>query len=155
MIRSFAKGDTEVWAAFRARLWPDADPQELALECRAFADGIPVPDITAVLIAEDEASHPIGFLELSIRASAPGCASMPIAYVEAWYVEPHARRQGVGVALMRAADNWARSRGFVELASDTDVGNEASQCAHARCDFQEVESTSGAHRRFIQFRKSL
>ena len=40
--------------------------------------GVDVPIVTAAFIAEDEAV-PIGFIELSIRPFADGCASRPVA----------------------------------------------------------------------------
>ena len=73
---------------------------------------------------------------------------MPVVHIEGWYVEPTARGRNVGRALMHAAEEWARVRGFSELASDTEIGNEASLSAHERCGFQEVE-------RRIKLRKSL
>jgi aminoglycoside 6'-N-acetyltransferase I len=148
MIRVFETADTEVWATLRSRLWPDADPQALALESRRFARDHGLANITAVFLAEDEASTPLGFLELSVRAFADGCESMPVPHIEGWYVEPAARGKGFGRDLMRAAEGWARSKGFVEIASDTEAENQGSRRAHAGCGFTEVEH-------LIKFRKSL
>jgi aminoglycoside 6'-N-acetyltransferase I len=83
-----------------------------------------------------------------MRAFSDGCDSMPVPHVEGWYVEPFARRRHVGSALMQAAENWARERGFAELASDTEPWNDASLAAHARIGFQETE-------RLVKFRKVL
>ncbi|MGA7920736.1 MAG: GNAT family N-acetyltransferase [Candidatus Acidiferrales bacterium] len=148
MIRVFEAADTEVWATFRSRLWPHASPQGLALESRRFARGQPVANITAVFLAQDEAAIPVGFLELSVRAFADGCESMLVPHIEGWYVEPAARGKGFGAALMQAAEGWARSNGFVEIASDTEAGNQRSRGAHAACGFTEVEYA-------IKLRKSL
>jgi aminoglycoside 6'-N-acetyltransferase I len=148
VIRVFDAADTEVWATLRSRLWPDANPQALALESQRFAQGHTLANITAVFLAEDGASVPLGFLELSVRAFADGCESMPVPHIEGWYVEPAARGKGVGAALMQAAEDWARSKGFVELASDTEAENQGSRRAHASCGFTEVEH-------LIKFRKSL
>jgi aminoglycoside 6'-N-acetyltransferase I len=131
----------------RARLWPAADAEELATEAEAFLDGREVPTIAAVFLAEEE-GVPLGFLEVAMRAFSDGCDSMPVPHVEGWYVEPFARRRHVGSALMQAAENWARERGFAELASDTEPWNDASLAAHARIGFQETE-------RLVKFRKVL
>ena len=56
-----------------------------------------------------------------------------VPHVEGWYVEPFARGQGIGRALMEAAAEWSRDHGFVELASDSDLGNDGSLDAHAHC----------------------
>jgi aminoglycoside 6'-N-acetyltransferase I len=132
----------------RARLWPDAGAAELDREVRAFLAGARVPTIDAALLAEDDEARPLGFLELSIRAFSDGCDSMPVPHIEGWYVEHAARQQGIGRALIAAAEDWARERGFKELASDTEIDNVDSQRVHAACGFDEVD-------RLIKFRKAL
>lgn len=131
MIRAFAPADTDAWAALRAELWPHS-----------------IPNVTAVFVAESDARVPVGFLELALRSFSDGCDSMPVPHVEGWYVEPGARGQGVGRALMRAAEEWSKTRGFTELASDTELDNAASLRAHEACGFSEVE-------RLIKLRKPL
>ena len=133
----------------RHRLWPRADPAELLAETRAFTAGTVTPLIAAAFFAEDSGEQRmLGFIELSIRAFADGCDSRPIPYIEGWYVEPAVRKTGVGRALMNAAEAWARDRGFSELASDTEIENDASLGAHARCGFVETE-------RLVNLRKPL
>ncbi len=131
----------------RARLWPHADATELANEARDFSFGAPVRTIDVVFIAAHD-DRRIGFLELSLREFSDGCDSMPVPYVEGWYVEPAARGTGVGRALMQAAEAWSIERGFTELASDTQLDNDRSLRAHERCGFEEVE-------RLIKLRKPL
>ena len=131
----------------RAKLWPLTDSVELASEANDFAAGADVPTIDAVFIAERDGCA-IGFLELSLREFADGCDSMPVPYVEGWYVDPMARGKGLGRALMGAAEAWSIERGFTELASDTEIENEASLRAHERCGFEEME-------RLIKLRKQL
>jgi aminoglycoside 6'-N-acetyltransferase I len=148
VIRAAAAGDVTAWAAMRGRLWPDADAADLAAEARAFFAGDGNSLLDAVFLAEDEAARPFGFVELHIRPFVDGCDSMPVPHVEGWYVEPSARGAGVGRELMRAAEGWARERGFTELGSDALVENELSQRAHAACGFAETE-------RLVMFRKPL
>jgi aminoglycoside 6'-N-acetyltransferase I len=147
VIRTFEPSDAQAWAVLRAKLWPHA-AAELLREANAFATGVPIPNITAVFIAEDDGRRAIGFLELALRSFSDGCDSMPVPHVEGWYVEPEARGKGIGSALMRAAEEWAKERGFTELASDTEIDNGASLRAHERCGFSEVE-------RLIKLRKPL
>ncbi len=147
MIRAFAPADTDAWAALRAELWPHAGA-DLQREAREFAAGVPIPNVAAVFVAENDARVPVGFLELALRSFSDGCDSMPVPHVEGWYVEPGARGQGVGRALMRAAEEWSKARGFAELASDTELDNAASLRAHEACGFSEVE-------RLIKLRKPL
>ncbi|HLJ83369.1 MAG TPA: aminoglycoside 6'-N-acetyltransferase [Candidatus Eremiobacteraceae bacterium] len=145
-IRAVESHDAAVWAAMRSALWPDADNDELAREARAFVEGSETI-LDAAMIAE-EASHAVGFIEIAIRAFSDGCDSMPVPHVEGWYVEESVRSRGIGRALMRAAEDWARSRGFTELASDSELDNPAAQSAHKHCGFEEVD-------RIVKFRKAL
>jgi aminoglycoside 6'-N-acetyltransferase I len=141
--------DAATWVMLRHRLWPHADPAELLAETQAFFPGTTTPLIAAVFFAEDSREQKVlGFIELSIRPFADGCDSRPIPYVEGWYVEPAARKAGVGRALMNSAEAWARDLGFSELASDTEIENEASLAAHSRCGFVETE-------RLVNLRKAL
>ena len=130
----------------RAALWPDADERELTREAAAYLDG--TPSLDAVLVAEAPSGEPLGMLELSLRSVAEGCRSTPVPYVEGWYVVPEARRRGVGRSLLAAAEQWARDRGYAEIASDALIDNTASERAHLALGFEEVE-------RAIHFRKDL
>ena len=147
LIRAVEFGDAASWALLRSRLWQSADANELAAEARDFLAGATLPTIAAVAIAEEGATA-VGFLELAVRSFSDGCESMPVPHVEGWYVEPSARKSGVGRALMAWAENWAREHGFTELASDTEPWNEPSIAAHARCGFRETE-------RLVKFCKTL
>jgi aminoglycoside 6'-N-acetyltransferase I len=147
-IRPLQSRNVQPWATLRGALWPEADGADLLREANAFASGASESLVDAVFVAEDDALQTIGFVELSIRDFADGCDSMPIPHIEGWYVEPSARGQGVGTALMHAAEAWARERGFTEIASDTEVENVPSQRAHAALGYEETE-------RLVKFRKSL
>jgi aminoglycoside 6'-N-acetyltransferase I len=148
VIRRLESRDVEAWAAMRARLWPHADAEDLLREAYAFVEDEAASFLDAVFIAEDDAAQPLGFLELSIRDFADGCDSAPVPHIEGWFVEPQARGQDLGAGLMDAAETWSVDHGFVELASDTEVENVASQNAHAACGFEETE-------RLVKFRKVL
>src|SRR5688572_590441 len=102
-VRRATRADATVWARMRHALWPDADFAGLAAETgEYFAGRLPMP--LEVLLAEDEAGRVVGFAELSIRNYAEDCETDRVAYLEGWYVEPHARRRGVGRALVAAAE---------------------------------------------------
>ena len=72
----------------------------------------------------------------------------PVGYIEGWYVNPDLRQAGWGRALVQAAEAWARSRGYAEIASDCLLENEVSLRAHTALGFEETE-------RLIHFRKPL
>ena len=116
----------------RNALWPES-AHERDID-RYFAGAAREP--AAVLIAFNPEA--IGFVELSIRAYAEGCETDRVAFVEGWYVDAESRGSGVGAALIRAAEAWARSQGCAELASDTEVDNIASAAAHLAAGFEEA-----------------
>lgn len=135
-IRAVTDADRVAWERMRERLWP-SEPGEHAAEIdRYFAATLREP--IEVLLAFNGREEAIGLIELSIRAHAEGCTSDRVAFVEGWYVEPAERRKGVGDALIRAAESWARSQGCVELASDTEPGNDASITAHLAAGFVDA-----------------
>jgi aminoglycoside 6'-N-acetyltransferase I len=116
-------------------LWPHAAVDHSAQIERYFSGSVPGLEIVLLALMDAE---PAGFAELSIRAYAEGCATENVGYLEGWYVAPAYRHLGVGRALVRAAEEWARGRGCRELASDTEPENELSREAHLGCGFEDV-----------------
>lgn len=121
----------------RCLLWPEGSCASHRREIRAFFAGKSL-DPVAVLVAENEARTAQGFVELTIRSHAEGCAPGRIAYLEGWYVEPALRRKGVGRALLRAAEQWARRNHCRELASDAWSTNRQSRKVHLAMGFEEI-----------------
>ncbi|HEU0223389.1 MAG TPA: GNAT family N-acetyltransferase [Paracoccaceae bacterium] len=99
--------------------------------------GSPVeePEKEGDILVAAEAGALAGCIAIAVRPWADGCETAPVPYVEAWYVAPAFRRRGIGRALMRAAEHWARERGFTELGSDALLDNAASLAAHAALGF--------------------
>lgn len=130
----------------RTSLWPDTDDAHVDEIARFFAGELREP--LAVLLAFADDGTPLGFIELNLRHYAEGCETDRIGYIEGWYVEPHARRSGVGRALFAAGEAWARAQGCTEMASDTWLENEVSRVAHLALGYEETD-------RIICFRKEL
>ncbi|NWG91505.1 MAG: GNAT family N-acetyltransferase [Parvularculaceae bacterium] len=126
----------------RALLWPG----DHELEIGAHFDGGPAT--AAVFVVDLGDGRLGGFIEVGARAYAEGCDTSPVAYVEGWWVDEDLRRKGVGAALMRAGEAWARERGFAEIASDALIENAVSLAAHRALGFQEIE-------RIVCFAKAL
>lgn len=147
-IRPAETRDRAEWLRLRSALWPSPRADHTA-EIDSFLAALPEgrPPLAAVLVCEDSGGRLTGFLELSVRDYAEGCAG-PAPYVEGWYVDREARRRGVGHGLLRAAERWAREHGYSELASDTELDNLISYEAHLAFGFEEVE-------RAIHFRKPV
>jgi aminoglycoside 6'-N-acetyltransferase I len=102
-----------------------------------------------VLVSEGEDGALAGFAEVTLRSRADGCdPTQPAGYLEGWYVVESARRAGIGRDLLRAAEDWARDQGCIEMASDTWLESEISQRAHEALGFEVVD-------RCVTYRKRL
>ncbi|MEA2161881.1 MAG: aminoglycoside 6-N-acetyltransferase [Thermoanaerobaculia bacterium] len=146
-VRPVNGEDRDAWLRMRAALWPEESGEELADEIDHFLKHPTSSTLSAVFVSEHAEGQVTGFIELFLRNYAEGCVGVT-PYIEAWFVEPAWRGRGVGKALMEAAESWSANHGFRELASDTELENEASQQAHRACGFDEVE-------RIVIFRKAL
>lgn len=144
-IRLLQPNDTVEWLRLRHALWPHQTPAQNAQEMgdiRANFAQMPV------FVAEWSDGGLCGLVEVAIHDKAPGCKTTRIGYLEAWYVDPAWRRQGVGRQLVEAAEAWALAQGCTEMASDTNAGYPVSPTAHDRLGYAEVG-------RDIFFRKIL
>jgi aminoglycoside 6'-N-acetyltransferase I len=131
----------------RLTLWPHMNAEAQLVDMDIW---LSQPDNTVLVVprADEPGAGLAGFAEIGTRSVAESCETSPVAYLEGWYVDADMRRQGVGAALVRAAEDWARAKGFREFASDTEIGNVTSQRAHAALGFTEVE-------RLVVYRKVL
>ncbi len=145
MIRPVTLADEAEWQRMRCLLWADSS-NEHSQEIKAFYQK-QTPDLETFV--HDRGNGKLGgFLETRIRDYAEGCDGNRVAYVEGLYIDEDLRRQGIASQLLRAAEQWARSQGIVEMASDCLIDNSISYMTHLANGFEEVE-------RIICFRKSL
>jgi aminoglycoside 6'-N-acetyltransferase I len=136
-IRPATPDDAAAWLRMRDALWPHHEVGSHAGEVEQyFAGKLRMP--LEVLLAFDEAGAAVGFAELSIRSYAEDCETDRVAYLEGWYVEPGFRRQGVGRALIAAAEEWGIKQGCTEFGSDALLENELSAVAHRALGFDET-----------------
>ena len=134
----------------RELLWPESSMEEHRKELesilRSRMNGtLPM----TILISQDEGGALTGFIEVGLRSHADGCdPARPVGFVEGWFVHEASRKQGIGSALMRSAEAWARNQGCREMASDTWIDDETSLRSHQALGFEIVD-------RCIHFRKPL
>lgn len=144
-VRQRVHEDDDEWLRMRCALWPEgsaADHTDSMQQWLQRSD-------TVVMVAErEDGSGLSGFAEVGTRPYADGCESSPVAFLEGWYVDPECRGRGIGAALVRAAEAWARDRGLTEFASDALLANVNSHHAHEAVGFVEVE-------RAVRYRKPL
>jgi aminoglycoside 6'-N-acetyltransferase I len=140
LIRLAQDSDRVSLAKMRAALWPDASFEDHLRELENGPVGS-LPTATFVAHIEDGVA---GFIDAGLRSHADGCdPAQPVGFVE----EPF-RKRGIGAALMRAAEEWARAQGCLEMASDTWIDHAESQSAHQALGFEVVD-------RCVHFRKKL
>ena len=149
-IRLAETADREPLSRMRLALWPELSVDEDRQELDATLSGRPDSTMPlSILVAETDAGDLIGFLEVGLRSHADGCdARVPVGFVEGWFVAERYRRQGVGAKLLAAAEDWARGRGCIEMASDTWLDSDKSQRAHEALGFEVVD-------RCVHYRKAL
>jgi aminoglycoside 6'-N-acetyltransferase I len=169
-IRRVEPGDWAEWLRMRTALWPDCPAEEQEREMALTLSPLaPLPlsreagkgeggagrspaggggEGQAAFVAERPEGRLGGFIEVGLRNYADGCDTSPVGYVEGWYVDPDLRQQGVGAALVRAGEEWARAQGCTEMASDCLLDNEVSLRAHQALGYEEAE-------RLIHFRRAL
>jgi aminoglycoside 6'-N-acetyltransferase I len=143
-IRFRQPSDDAEWLRMRRALWPDDSEAAHQIDMAVWRARVDA----AVLVAERADQGLAGFTEVGTRLYADGCDTSPVAYLEGWYVDRDVRRHGIGAALVRAAEAWARERGYRELASDALLNAIDSQRAHSALGFIDVE-------RAVRYRKRL
>jgi aminoglycoside 6'-N-acetyltransferase I len=134
MIRPLTREDLAEYLRMRKSLWPDCSDEMHRLEMDAQFNSPTSP----VFAHQRDNTRLGGFIELSIRARVDGCTSDKVAYIEGWYVDPDLRYRGIGRSLVLAAENWARTQGLTEIASDAELWNDRSIAAHAKLGFKET-----------------
>ncbi len=144
-IRRLEESDRGEWIRLRCALWPHHDANELEVEADEMAN---TPETTPVFVAQHANGGLCGMIEVAIREHAIGCTTDRVGYLEAWYVEPERRQRGIGRLLVERAEEWARSHGCTEMASDTTPRYALSPAAHDGLGYHEVK-------RKIHYRKPL
>jgi aminoglycoside 6'-N-acetyltransferase I len=139
-IREYRPADRHAYQQLREKLWPDCSDAD--------NDAWFARDDAITYLAERADGSLAGFVEVGSRPYAEDCASSPVGYIEGWWVDADVRRRGVGRALIEAAEQWARSKGYTEMGSDALIDNSVSHASHKALGYSEVE-------RLVMFRKSL
>lgn len=129
----------------RRALWPDIAGEGESADAAAW---LARPHAAVIVAARPDGEGLAGFTELDLRPYVDGCTTSPVAYLEGWWVDADVRGTGVGAALVRASEVWARAQGCREFASDALLDNSTAHAAHRAVGFTEVE-------RLVIFRRAL
>jgi aminoglycoside 6'-N-acetyltransferase I len=149
-VRQAHRSDKNELAKIRVLLWPESSVEvhrkelESILRFRMYGT-LPM----TILVSQDDSGALTGFIEIGLRSHADGCdPARPVGFVEGWFVHEASRKRGIGSALMRSAEAWARTQGCREMASDTWLDDQRSIRSHQALGFEVVD-------RCVHFRKAL
>lgn len=88
---------------------------------------------THVTLVADDGGLWLGMVVGRMLPDVPGSA-----WLEALWVDPHARRAGLGSGLIEAVAAWARDRGASMLELSVTGGNEPAAAVYAHSGFHET-----------------
>lgn len=134
-LRSITAADWACWQRFRAAVYHDLDPAFDDEEMRSILSR---SDWHCWLVMDRE-SAPIGLVEISLRNVADGCLSSPVPYLEGLYLVPECQGRGIGTRVMAHLDDWCRTEGFTELATDAELSNVHAQHFYRALGFEEID----------------
>lgn len=135
-IRKASPAESRTLAELASQLFSDAAD---ALEPE-FAM-LTTSDKAACFLAFD-GDQAVGFAQCQLRHDyVEGCTTSPVGFLEGIYVDEAHRHGGVAKALLNACEDWARSVGCTEFASDCEIDNHASLAWHLKAGFQEMGRT--------------
>jgi len=143
-VRPIAETDLNEWFRLRSILWDETSEDDHKTE---MVDIIDHYETQQVFVAETDGGL-IGFLEVGIRPFVEDCSSDHVGYLEGWYVEKAFRKLGIGKELVKKAEEWARAKGCIEMASDSELGNDLSLSAHLGLGYQVTS-------RLVHLRKDI
>lgn len=144
MIRKACKEDALVLAQMATKIWDNDSIEELEKEFDEFVDDTNMASFIKYLDGKA-----IGFANASIRYDyVEGCESSPIGYLEGVYIDDNYRNNNYARQLVEACENWAKSFGIKEFASDCELSNLDSLAFHLAIGFSEAN-------RIICFKKDV
>ena len=133
-VRKAKPEDIRTAAKLAAALWTEHSAEELAGEMKALL----ADDECAVYLCEEH-GEAIGFAQCGLRHDyVEGTETSPVGYLEGIYVKGPHRRKGIARTLLGACEDWARSKGCTEFASDCELTNIGSQDFHQAVGFREA-----------------
>ena len=125
-------------------LWPQHSLDDIKSVLRKYIEG----EETSVFmrLIEDKC---VGLALVSLRHDyVEGCITSPVGYLEGICVDKEYRKTGIASKLCKECEDWAKSKGCSEFASDCELTNDASYHFHLNIGFEETN-------RIIHFKKKI
>ena len=135
-IRKATTSDSLTLAKLACCMWGStADERE-----PEFAELTASPEAACFLAMDGDKA--VGFAQCQLRHDyVEGCETSPVGFLEGIYVDDALRRSGVARALLSACEEWAKSVGCTEFASDCKIDNHDSLAWHLKNGFEEMGRT--------------
>lgn len=115
-------------------LWPECDFEEELESWKEISN-----DAGNYCVLAKSNNQYAGFIHVAIRNDyVEGADFGKTAYVEGLFVKKSYRNNGIASLLLQHAEEWVKSKGIRQIASDTEVGNLNSQLFHKKAGFEEV-----------------
>lgn len=134
MIKKANAQDVPALGRLAAMLWPHHSEEEMAED---FAELLKKMD-AACFLAYDK-NQPVAFAQCQLRHDyVEGTENSPVGYLEGIYVVDAYREQGIAKQLLAACEEWAKTMGCREFASDCELDNDESLRFHLRTGFEEA-----------------
>ena len=144
MIRKANMNDLPRLTELALELWP-----ENAVDTMYYDLGTIMVGGESVFFLAYREDVAVGFAQCQLRYDyVEGTSTSPVGYLEGIYVRKEDRSLGFASQLMKACEEWAKSEGCAEFASDCEIGNEESLAFHLKLGFKEAN-------RIICFAKHL
>ena len=136
IVRKATTADTLALAELACYMWggftDEREPE--------FAELTASPEAACFLALDGDKA--VGFSQCQLRHDyVEGCETSPVGFLEGVYVNDAYRRSGVARALLSACEEWARSVGCSEFASDCEIDNHDSLAWHLKNGFAEMGRT--------------
>ena len=144
MIRKATINDAHVLAELAVQMWDRHTVDALEAD---FSETL--VDERAAFFIKVAADAPVGFAQCGLRSDyVEGTESSPVGYLEGIFVKADCRKSGYAKELLLACEQWAKSMGCTEFASDCELENVGSLQFHLAMGFQEAN-------RMICFQKRI
>ena len=144
MIRKANMNDLPRLTELALELWPEHAVDTMYYDLGKIMTG--GESVFFLAYREDVA---VGFAQCQLRHDyVEGTETSPVGYLEGIYVRKSDRHLGFAGQLMKACEDWARTEGCMEFASDCEIDNEESLAFHLKLGFKEAN-------RIICFAKRL
>ena len=138
MIRKAKIMDLKALTGLVLKLWPHHTEEEMEEEMAALLQ----KEDAAVFLLYCGEGEAAGFAQCQLRHDyVEGCDTSPVGFLEGVYVDDAYRRCGVARSLLSACEDWARSVGCTEFASDCELDNTDSLAWHLKNGFEETNRT--------------